>query len=388
MVPTPRVAACHALAATVLLAALGACGPTIPAHDGYSSAKYQPWKKAKHIKWKDDFTAKFDDKVSYPAKKRARWYKVELPGDGELTVKMEVIPPDARDEFKLGFEVLDSGYHVIMRKYEDEEFFPDERGRMKKKKKAKSSDDEGGDDEGDDDDDDWGDDDDDDDDSGGAAAGESGDDLEWEQTLVELRAGAYYLHVYALGRLDAAEYSLKLTYKSGSVDHQSDFPAQVAFLEPLPVVPSIDDTPPIDCKTCDCKHDARCKLSCSACDKKVSHGGGHHTPTPSVDCASCSCDDASCKKKCKDKCGAGGTCVSARIIRPMAAGGGTKLVLNAGTTQGVQVGWKGRVVDAKGKTIEGGDFTVGRAGTNDSDGTVRASPDAVRAAGGVRLCPP
>ena len=382
----PSLVPGSALGVGILLAVLGAsgCGPAIPEHDGYSSSK-TPWKKLKRVKWKDDNTARIEDTVSYPARKRARWYQVDLPGDGELTIKMEVVP-EAQGEFKLGFEVMDAGYRSIMRMYDDEEFFPDKKGRVKKKKHA-ADDDEGDDAEDGDDEEgeDEGDDDDDDDDDDGPASEESGDDLEWERTLLELRKGTYYLHVYTTGRLDVAEYSMKITYKPANLDHRSNFPSQVAFYDPLPIVPVTDDTPQLDCKSCDCKTDPRCKLSCDRCDKK---SGGHHVSRPSVDCDACDCNDSACKKKCKAKCTTTATCVGARILRPMSSGGGTKLVLSAGSLQGVAVGWKGRVVDGKGKGIEGGDFTVSNAGSNTSEGTVRTTPDAVRAAGGVRICPP
>jgi hypothetical protein len=80
--------------------------------------------------------------------------------------------------------------------------------------------------------------------------------------------------------------------------------------------------------------------------------------------------------------------MSARVVRMVSAGGGTKVTLNRGSANGVTSGWKGKITDAKGKTISNGSFTVESVGTSTCEGTVSASLDTVRAAGRAKLSPP
>ncbi len=358
----------------VLLAAglaLGCGGPQVPNHDGYRSPKSKPWKKPKLIKFDDSQEAEAEGSLSYPKRRRARWYAVETPADGELTVKMDVTPIGDRQEVKLGFEVLDANYKVLMRL----EARDDERRAEKSKKKVDKTD---ADDEYDDDDyyDEEEDDDADDDSDSDAEL------LEWSRTLYELAAGRYYLHIYLNSRLDVADYSMRLKFAGASIDQQSDFPAQVGFLNPLPVVPALDDAPEVDCKACSCSRDKRCKSDCGKCHRSTGH-------RPSR-CASCDCQGP-CKSKCTKKCGSSepaATAIMARITRPVAAGGGTRITMNRGSSNGVQVGWKGAVVSKSGKPIDNGRFTVEKVTSGECVGTVGASPDAVTAAGRVRLTPP
>ncbi len=361
------IAGSVALAVVVALAPSVGCGPTIPKHNGERSSK--PWKKAKTLSFDEDNEAVVNGTVSYPKRVRSRWYEVTLPGDGELTIKMDVSPLGGRTDMNLGFELLDDGWNVITRRYPD----PGGAGgaHKAKAKKAKKADD------GDDDDDDYGDDDDDDDDSVAEA------ELQWEQTLIELHKGRYWIHVYTLGRLDVADFSMRVKYRSGEAKRLTNFPKGVAYYDSLPVVPAFDDAPAVNCKSCDCRHDARCKSDCGKCHRSHST---HHT---SVDCDTCSCSSSSCKRKCSEKCSgpvAGAT--NARILRMVAAGAGTRIILNRGSAHGVAVGWKGTVTGQGGKAISNGGFTVQKVSTSTCEGVVGAAPDTVRVAGHARLTPP
>jgi len=358
-----------ALAAVALLGAslgVGCGGPDIPQHDGYPNVKSMPWKHPKRVKFRDGNEADIDGKLSYPKRHRARWYLVQLPSDGELVVKMEVIPLGTRESVNLGFEVMDENFKVLMR------LDPSEDAEAKR---AESSDSGGG-----GGDDEW----DDDDDDSDAVEEEVATELEWERTLYELAAGKYYLHVYVNGRLDETEFAMRLKFMPKALERKSDFPANVAFLEPLPVVPAFDDTPAVDCAQCDCKTDARCKADCQKCTRR-SHG---HKPSF---CSKCDCQGP-CKDRCKSKCGGTtpepSTAVKARIIRPVAAGGGTKITMNRGSSHGVAVGWKGTVVNQAGKAIDGGSFTVSKVKASECEGQVSAPPDAVIAAGRAVLRAP
>jgi hypothetical protein len=75
----------------LLLAACG--GPQIPAHNGYKPKEAKPWQKAKTLKFDDKLEAKTDGDLSYPDMRRAHWYQLTLPSNGQLQLQLEVTPP-------------------------------------------------------------------------------------------------------------------------------------------------------------------------------------------------------------------------------------------------------------------------------------------------------
>jgi len=175
---------------------LVACGGTkVPLHSGYKSDKSKPWKNAKQIKLDEKNEGKADDTLNYAAQARARWYFIQVPSHGELAVRLEITPPgdETNEDFDLAFEVLDPGYRVIGKSDKEEE------------------------------------------DSG---------ELTKNKTLFDLDPGRYYVHLYLQGRLDSGDFNLKASFKpTKAADKPSDFPAQVAFIDALPMVPLNDDTP-------------------------------------------------------------------------------------------------------------------------------------------------
>jgi hypothetical protein len=176
----------------VLLVACG--GPKIPTHSGYKNDKSKPWKNAKQIKLDPKNEGKADGTLSYGNHTRARWYYLQLPSHGELSFKVEITPPgdEVNEDFDLAVEVLDPGYRVIGKSDKEEE----DAGELVKNK-----------------------------------------------TLFDLEPGKYYLHLYLQGRMDSADYLVKATFKPTAGEQKSDFPAQVAFVPSLPMVPINDDTP-------------------------------------------------------------------------------------------------------------------------------------------------
>jgi len=176
--------------------ALMACGgPQIPAHNGYKPKEAKPWKKPKVLKFDDKMEAKADGDVSYPDMRRARWFQIDLPANGQLALMLDVTPPgDAvNDDFDLWMEVLDPSYHVICK-----------------------SDLEDGD----------------------------AHELTKKKTLVDLPAGKYLIHLYLQGRMDTADFVLHASFKpTAANDVKSNFPAEVGFVPALAMVPLQDDTP-------------------------------------------------------------------------------------------------------------------------------------------------
>jgi hypothetical protein len=177
-------------------AAVAACGgPKVPMHSGYKSETAKPWKKPKVLAFDEKSEAKADGELSYRDYQRARWYAVDLPADGELSLKFEITPPGeaVNEEFDLGIEVLDPGFRVISKSDLEE-----------------------------------------------ADAGE----LAKTKNLVDLRAGRYLIHVYLQGRMDTAEYSMRVAFKrTAPAEVKTTFPSEVEFVPPLAMVPLKDDTP-------------------------------------------------------------------------------------------------------------------------------------------------
>jgi len=255
----------------LLLFAVAACGgQQIPQHNGYRETTTKPWKKFKTLKFDDKGEAKADGDLSYPDRRRAAWFGVDLASPSNLTIRLDITPPgDAvNDDFDLGLEVLDPGNRPVVRKDLDE--------------------------------------------------GDSQHDLNKGADLKDLPAGHYLLHLYLQGRLDTAEYTIHATLKSaGSAEVKSDFPAQVAFVGPLAMVPVTDDTP---------------KNYRPPVTTPVVVSTHHHPPPP-------------------PKTPPPPTTVSARIIAVSAGSGGVTITVARGTAAGAHNGESGKVVGVSGATF-------------------------------------
>lgn len=276
-----------------------ACGGTkIPAHSGYKNDKAKPWTRAKGLKLDEKGEAKTDGELSYGDFKRARWYALNLDSHGELTVKLEITPPgDATNEdFDLALEILDPGFRVISKSdLEDED------------------------------------------------AGE----LTKTKTLFDLEPGKYLVHLYLQGRLDSADFTLRAAFKPTTpAEQKSDFPAQVAFVPSLPMVPITDDTP------------AKYKPPTTVVTR---------TRTPRT------------QPKVEEPKPT--TTLSARIVGVSVQGSNTRIVVGRGTATGAKSGMKAKLNGIPNLfPIECGESTC--------SATVTATPDQVRGAGGsVTLLP-
>jgi hypothetical protein len=286
----------------LLLLLFAACGGTqIPMHNGYKSDKAKPWKKAKALKWDANSEAKYEGDLSYPDMRRAAWFQADLPGNGELALRVEVTPPGegTNDNFDLGVEVLDPGNRMLVRKDLEE--------------------------------------------------GDQQNELTKTVSLPELRLGRYLIHLYLQGRLDTAEYTLKVTYKPGSVaTGHSDFPAQVAFLPPLPMIPLNDDTP----------------KSYRPPVTAITHPttGSHKQPVV--------------KKEDKPPPAK----ISTRIIDIAVVSGGTQITIPRGTSNGAQAGMPGQIVG-----VANGGFTLAVCNEHSCTAVVKATPEQLKSAISVQL---
>ncbi len=180
----------------VTVVVLAACGGVqVPQHNGYKGKNPEPWKKAKELKLaqKDGkYTGKLEDSLDYATFKRARWYKVTLPGSGKLDLDLEITPGTDAEEMDVAFEVLSPSYEVLARSDVDS----DDANEQKKQK-----------------------------------------------SLPDLAEGVYLVHLYLQGRLDSADVELKATFTRGELPWKSDFPNQVAYVGDLAAVPPLDDSP-------------------------------------------------------------------------------------------------------------------------------------------------
>lgn len=204
----------------LLVGALTGCGgPQIPTHNGYKPKEAKPWKKPKVLKFDDKGEAKAEGDLSYPDMRRAKWFELALPANGQLALTLEVTPPgDAvNDDFDLGMEVFDPTSHIVSKADIDDE---------------------------------------------------DAHELTKKKTLVDLAPGKYLVHLFLEGRMDTADFVLRAAFKpTAPAEVKSNFPAEVLFVPALPMVPIQDDTP------------RGYKPIATASPPRR---GNHHTPTPAA----------------------------------------------------------------------------------------------------------
>ncbi|HEY1554560.1 MAG TPA: hypothetical protein VGF94_06965 [Kofleriaceae bacterium] len=285
----------------VLVAAAACGGPQIPQHNGYRP-NAKPWKKAKVLKFDDKGDAKAEGDLSYAEYKRSAWYEADLQSPGDLVIKVDVNPPgDAVDDnFDLGIEALDPGDHMIQRKDLNE--------------------------------------------------GDQQNEQQKSLALDRLAAGKYLIHLYLQDRRDTADFVLHASFKSGKApDAQSDFPSQVAFLPPLPLVPIDDDTP------------KSYRPPPPTIITHTPHHGGTHMPPPKHE------DKPAVK-------------LTARIIGISAVSGGTQITLAKGTANGATTGMPGSI-----NGVPGSSFTLAACNDHTCTAVVKVSPDALKSGPDVTI---
>lgn len=330
------------------------CGSKYATHDGYRPKHHKPWKRPKKLRFDEDREADVDDRIDYAKRHRARWYSITLPGDGSLTVKLNVTSDQVFDDFDIGLEVYNSKYKRLYRSDNQSE----DAGELRK-----------------------------------------------SALLTSLPQGTYLIHVFGESRTDKADFELRLNYNSGQAQYSSNFPANVPYPKSLPAVPLFES---FSCHRCSC-HDSKCRSSCAKCSycrrcscryrrcrarcgNKCRGRTTHHTTHRGFSCSTCSCKSSarcrkSCTKKCKKTTGPAKGVVFGGIIRAKSRGGKTEIKINRGKNKGIAVGWNGVVINKKGQGISGGHFKVESVGARWCRGTVSATLDQVSSAGRVRLSP-
>jgi hypothetical protein len=287
-----------------LLLIVAACGGVkVPTHNGYKGgSKAKPWTKAKTLKFDEKSEAKVEGDLSYPERRRAAWFVADLQQPGQLDLKLEIVPPgDATNEdFDLGFEVLDPANRVIARSDLNE--------------------------------------------------GDDSGEIQKQKSLKDLEPGKYLVHLYLQGRLDSCDYVLRASFKGVSSVGKSDFPAQVAFPQPLPMVPLQDDTPK--------------NYRPTPPPQVVIVKKGHKAPPP------------------VEKPPPAPTTLAARIIGMQVMGGSTQITIGRGTSGGAVVGMKGKI-----NGVPTGSFSLAACNERTCTATVSATPDQIKGSGSVTLTP-
>jgi hypothetical protein len=286
-----------------LVAVLCACGGVkVPKHSGYKSEKAKPWKKPKVLTWDEKLEAKTEGDLEYKDYRRARWFAVDLPAQGEVTLRLEITPPgdQTNEDFDLGLEVLDPGFRVVSKS----DLEDDEAGELTKTK-----------------------------------------------TLFDLNPGRYYIHLYLQGRLDSADYIIRLSYKrTAPAEVKSNFPAEVAFVPALAMVPLQDDTP---------------------------KGWRPEAPPKVVKIIKGPRQPKVVKEDPKP------ASLQGRIIGVSIVSGGTQITVGKGTATGAAVGMKGKI-----NGLATGSFTLSSCNERTCLAVVPVTPDQIKGAGGtVSLTP-
>lgn len=298
------------LVVLALALAVGCGGKQVPQHTGYKGKKPTPWTKAKPIELDEEYKAKVSGELDYGEFKRAKWYSLTLPGPGSVDFNFEFVPGTDED-MDVAFEVLDPNNKVLVRADAESE----DVNEQKKQRK-----------------------------------------------LEDLPEGRYLIHVYLQGRLDTADFDLKLQFARGTAVWKSDFPNQVPYPDELPAVPPFDDTP-------SSAPPPRCGVPGKPkCPKRCGTPGAQpcKPPPPQETCG------VPGKPACKLPP------ISASITNVDPDPAGARITIAAGTGDDVANGMKGSV-----KGVKGSSFTLGNCTATRCTATVKAAVDDVRGSGEV-----
>jgi len=287
-----------------------ACGGAAPVHTGYPEGETAPWDKAAKLRLSDNGEASSDGTISFPDRQRAKWYVVELPTAGSLTARMTL--ENKAPGTDIAMEVLDAGFNVN-------------------------------------------------------AAGESDDDVGQAKKVREVkdaRPGKSYIHLYALGRTNKADYTLRVHFDpkpqstplaatdSGPSADKSSFPWTVPNLPPLPQINAADDTP---------------------------LRGGKRVATPTTPKE---------PTKPEEPPPDTGPSVKAIITEFSDTGSGIKIILNKGANANIEQGWEGYVVTKANKQVPKSNFKIRAVRDTESEAVVRVTLDDIQNNRSVVLKPP
>ena len=346
---------CATLGFALLLAATS-CAHDV-AQDG-STGQDGKVKGAKQIQMENG-EGKASGIVTYPGGDRVDWKQIELPDKkiGMLDIKLSWTPP--RPGLQLAFDVFDAWYTPIV--------------TSKKASKKKSH-------------------------------------GRQRTASIDNATGKYFIRVYAVNRGDAGKYKLTVDFKENTGPMALDL-SKVEIPEPprLAAVPEAEAT--CDEFSFDIKNPA-CRSVCPPTGAPVGWPAcAGKCPTP-PDAQNPACWDKVCPnpptsraKACKmkdfppcdksapdpdnPKCSIKASPITGRVLKADVQGNDTIITIGAGSDQGVDKGWVGRVMRGDSETpLEGGDVTVIRVGKRETIGRVRLTTDLINQNPRVKLSPP
>jgi hypothetical protein len=304
--------------------ALAACVRTVP-QEG-ATGKDGRAKGAKPLKLENN-EGRGKGIVTYPGGDRVDWRSIQLPEGkhGRLEVEIKWTPP--RPGLDLAFEVYDEFFERVAQ--------------------AKPS-------------------------PGSGRRRKSAD--------VKKAEGKMYLMIYAPERGDAADYRIQVDFHPAA-DGVTLPPGKVAeLIEDPPVLPALpEEAPPPDCvKTPGAP-------GCPPPDCAKTPGAPGCPPVGAVDCVKTpgapGCPPVvavDCTKVPRDpSCPALPPVTGGKITNAQNKTGGAIVTVNRGSSAGVDKGWKGQVVDDKGKPIFGGDFICTKVTASECVGSVTLTRDQV-----------
>ena len=279
-----------------------------------------------------------EDTVSYPDGDRIDWSSVQLPDGqtGAVTIELKWVAP--RNGLDLSFIVYDQyGRKVASEK-------PKKKRPNKKRGKKSTS-------------------------LGGAS-------------------GMLYIEVYASERRDAGDYELTVSFSAMAVPQPGDKPLDVPMPPRIAAVYPPCDLNNIDPANPDCVG-KKAPVAAKPCDPKKLDRDNPDCIQYYEDCnpkkwdaANPKCDDVEPWVEPPPEP------ISAIITDWDPSGDFTKIIINAGSADGVAVGWTGYMVDKDGKKVEKGAFTIESVKKNTSNARVKASETTVKKNPSVRLNPP
>jgi hypothetical protein len=183
-------------------------------------------------------------------------------------------------------------------------------------------------------------------------------------TIKDATAGKYYVQVYAPERGDAAQY--RVTVKFQAASEMAAAAATVSDVPDPPILPALPE--------------ASAVAGGEGGTGGTDGGTGTGTGTPGTGTPGSGTPTPPEPPKADP--------VKGRVVKYTLAGSGVVITVDRGRNAGVEPGWKGSVIGASGKQVQGGDFVVSKVTGAECQGKVSLSVDQITAAKRVVLQPP
>jgi hypothetical protein len=197
---------------------------------------------------------------------------------------------------------------------------------------------------------------------GRAKPNESGSKRSKKVTIKDAGSGKYYVMVYAPRRMDAGTYRVQVKFQPGDKGPVAAAPTASDVPDP-PTLPALPEAATADSGTPP-------GGGATPPGGTTPPGGGSTTPPPPPPPP----PPAS---------------VKASVVKyVVASAGGLVITVDKGKNQGVEVGWKGNVLNSSGKPVQGGEFQVTKVRGGEAEGKVGLSVDQIAANKKVMLSPP